>query len=128
MRLRLVNRGGEKRMTKTRMRGAAFLASVGAVFATAMLLASGAAAENVPPPAGVIYGCQNTKDGSIFIVSQNTLCSLLGKTFVPINWNGTGPAGPKGDTGATGATGPAGAAGADGATGATGAVGPAGPI
>jgi len=64
----------------------------------------------------VIYGCYNSSNGNLRIVSQNTNCS---GNETAINWNVIGPQGPQGTAGPTGAA---------GATGPTGPQGPSGPI
>jgi collagen triple helix repeat protein len=72
----------------------------------------------------VIYGCYNSSNGNLRIVSQITACS---GNETAINWNVIGPQGPAGPTGATGATGAMGPAGPQGVTGSTGPTGPQGP-
>jgi hypothetical protein len=65
----------------------------------------------------VIYGCYNSSNVNLRIVSQNTACS---GNETAINWNVTGPQGPQGPIGPTGATGPQGPAGPQGPQGVPG--------
>jgi hypothetical protein len=85
----------------------------------------------IPAPNGVIYGCYDNKNGSLYVIDNAVATCKAQDTLLTWNQMGpqgpTGPQGPMGPAGPQGTSGPQGAQGPQGPTGSQGAQGPQGP-
>jgi hypothetical protein len=97
---------------------------VGAIVAVVVGVGAGFAVSAITATGNTIYACVSNHNGSIRIVSQNTVCNS-NESALQWSKNGTtGPTGPAGPTGPTGAEGPTGSSGSQGGAGPTGPTGP----